>query len=131
MALCVVIIHSFSPSRAKGLQSVVQLMGEKDLYDYWSDTYKVHTMDWSREKAANILSKWQAKFSAEVARIVKEKRMDKKYDVNAFSTSHLDSILEEFSEFNLPKMILGYIIMVIYSKTIFYIEYSRSFQLVL
>lgn len=47
--------------RAKGLQSIVQLMGEKDLYDYWSDTYKIHSLDWSRQKAADILAEWQGR----------------------------------------------------------------------
>ena len=29
--------------QAGGLQSMVQLMGPKDMHDYWSNTYKVHT----------------------------------------------------------------------------------------
>ena len=94
--------------RAKGLQSIVQLMGEKDLFDYWSDTYKVHTLEWSREKAFEILKEWQAKFSEEVSRLVpsksksikSEKYSKQRYEVHAFSSSHLDSILKEFSEFN-------------------------------
>ena len=94
--------------RAKGLQSIVQLMGEKDLFDYWSDTYKVHTLEWSREKAFEILKEWQAKFSEEVSRLVpsksksvkSEKYSKQKYEIHAFSSSHLDSILKEFSEFN-------------------------------
>ena len=97
--------------RAKGLQSIVQLMGEKDLFDYWSDTYKVHTLEWSREKAFEILKEWQAKFSEEVSRLVpsksnsgklvkSEKYSRQKYEIHAFSSSHLDSILKEFSEFN-------------------------------
>ena len=85
-------------------------MGEKDLFDYWSDTYKVHTLEWSRERAFEILKEWQAKFSEEVSRLVsninkpemaKEKySRNKKYEIHAFSSSHLDSILKEFSEFN-------------------------------
>ena len=83
-------------------------MGEKDLFDYWSDTYKVHTLEWSREKAFEILKEWQAKFSEEVSRLVENtnnvdkenKHSRKKYEIHAFSSSHLDSILKEFSEFN-------------------------------
>ena len=90
------------------MQSAVQLMGEKDLFDYWSDTYKVHTLEWSREKAFEILKEWQAKFSEEVSRLVENtnnidkenKYSRKKYEIHAFSSSHLDSILKEFSEFN-------------------------------
>ena len=88
-------------------------MGEKDLYDYWSDTYKIHTMDWSREKAKEILREWQLKFSEEVGNLVKEKGLNRKYDINAYSESHLDTILEEeFSEFNPCQMLGGYTLLV-------------------
>jgi hypothetical protein len=87
-------------------------MGEKDLYDYWSETYKVHTSDWSPEKASEILKEWTEKFSLEVAHIVKQKNMAKNYDINAFSSSHLDTIMEEFSEVSFSKISLGYFLMV-------------------
>ena len=115
------IICSICYFRAKGLQSIVQLMGEKDLFDYWSDTYKVHTLDWNREKAFEILKEWQAKFSEEVSRLVAstnkpeelmEKRSRKKYEIHAFSSSHLDSILKEFSEFNWRNIGLACLLMV-------------------
>lgn len=50
--------------RAHALQSVVQLMGEKELYEFWSDTYKVHHIDWTQEKAALVLDTWQRQFSS-------------------------------------------------------------------
>ena len=87
-------------------------MGEKDLYDYWSETYKVHTSDWSLEKASEILKEWQGKFSLEVSHIVKQKNLAKTYDINAFSNSHLDTIMEEFSEVSFSKIALGYLFMV-------------------
>ena len=82
-------------------------MGEKDLYDYWSDTYKVHSLDWSQEKAAAVLREWQASFTAEVARIVAEQKLQRKYDVSAYSSSQLDEIMEDFSEFRIPDLMLG------------------------
>ena len=100
-------------------------MGEKDLYDYWSDTYKVHTLEWSRETAFEILKEWQAKFSDEVSRLVsnteKSTRQEdttsrKKYEINAFSSSHLDSILKEFSEFNWRNIGLACALMVGFAK---------------
>ena len=108
--------------RAKGLQSIVQLMGEKDLFDYWSDTYKVHTLEWSREKAFEILKEWQAKFSDEVSRLVSntnkpeisKEKYSKKYEIHAFSSSHLDSILKEYSEFNWRNIGLACALMVSY-----------------
>ena len=90
----------------------MQLMGEKDLYDYWSDTYKIHTLDWSRAKAADILAEWQAKFSAEVERVASERGADRKFAINAYSTSHLDAVLKKFSEFDPAKLVAGYAIVV-------------------
>ncbi len=94
------------------MQSIVQLMGEKDLYDYYSDTYMVQNLDWSVEKAAEILKEWQDKFSQEVAHIVKQKNLKKTFDINAFSTSHLNAIMEQFSEVNFSKIALSYFFMV-------------------
>ena len=49
--------------RAEALQSILQLMGEKEMFEYWSQTYRVHNLEWSQEKAANILRAWQTKFT--------------------------------------------------------------------
>jgi hypothetical protein len=58
------------------------------------------------------LKEWTEKFSLEVAHIVKQKNMAKYFDINAFSSSHLDTIMEEFSEVSLSKIFLGYLFMV-------------------
>lgn len=49
--------------RAEALQSILQLMGEKEMFEYWSQTYRVHNLEWSQEKAADILHAWQRKFT--------------------------------------------------------------------
>lgn len=49
--------------RAHGLQTVIQLMGEKELFEYYVDDYKVHQIDWTPQKAALVLESWQRKFS--------------------------------------------------------------------
>ena len=46
---------------ARALQSVVQLMGPRDMLEYWSNTYKVHTLRWNIETAEEILSEFQVK----------------------------------------------------------------------
>ena len=38
-------------------------MGERNLYEYWADTYKVHNMDWTLATAKAILDDWQLKFT--------------------------------------------------------------------
>lgn len=50
-------------TRARALQTVVQLMTERELYDYWVDHYRVHHTGWTRDKAAAVLDAWQRKFS--------------------------------------------------------------------
>ena len=72
-------------------------MGEKDLFEYWSSTYKV-AYDWSIEAAKEILNEWQAKFNEEVETLVEEKLYQRKYDINAFSSSYLDETLTKYSE---------------------------------
>ena len=47
--------------RAEALQSIVQLMAEEELYSYYQDKFKVHTINWSKEKAKAILEAWQRK----------------------------------------------------------------------
>lgn len=48
---------------AEALQSVLQLMGEKELYEFWTQSYKVLHFSWDQEKAALVLKTWQKKFN--------------------------------------------------------------------
>ncbi len=86
-------------------------MGEKDFYEYWSETYKTHTLGWSPAKAKSILTAWQASFGAEVRRLAQSRNLTR-YDINAFSSAQLDTIMEEFSEFSWTTMAIGYAFMV-------------------
>ena len=49
--------------KAKAFQTVVQLMDQYELYEFWSNSYKIHHIGWTQEKAANVLRAWQEKFS--------------------------------------------------------------------
>lgn len=49
--------------QASALQSIVQLMGEQEMFDYYQHTYKVHNLDWNVDKARLVLEAWQRKFS--------------------------------------------------------------------
>ncbi len=86
-------------------------MGERDLFEYWSETYKTHTMDWTQEAARGILAEWQRRFSEEVEELLKEEE-EGRFEFAAFSTSQLDSILEQFAEFSWPRMAVGFALMV-------------------
>lgn len=97
-------------TRAAALQTVVQLMGERELYDFLANTYKVHHIDWSQEKATQVLETWQRAFSNEV-----KKRMDlniSTYNLNAFSTTTLNDILGKYSEVSVLKIAIGGALMV-------------------
>ena len=94
---------------AGGLQSMVQLMGPKDMYDYWSNTYKVHTINWSPEKAKEILAKFQKNFEE----AIKTSEVNgKKYDFHSYSSLGLQNIMSAFSELSLPNIAMGYAFMV-------------------
>ena len=56
--------------KANALQSVIQLMGEQAMFDYWAKDYKVHNIDWSLEKARAVLEAWQRKFASVVSKAV-------------------------------------------------------------
>lgn len=108
---------------AKALQTVIQLMTEREMYESWKGHYKVHQISWTPEKAGKVLSAWQSKFANEVrfpfplypftglaacstnlstplpqvARIMKSESITKSHDIFAFSSSTLDDILGKYS----------------------------------
>lgn len=55
--------------KAKALQTVIQLMTEREMYEFWNGHYKVHHIGWTPEKAAEVLNSWQKKFSNEVSKL--------------------------------------------------------------
>ncbi|XP_052888591.1 protein patched isoform X2 [Anopheles moucheti] len=101
---------------AKALQTVIQLMGERELYDYWNNHYKVHHIGWNPEKAAEVLNAWQKKFSAEVNKIMQtEVKPLSYYGVYAFSSATLDDILGKHSNPNPISLGIGIAIILLYT----------------
>lgn len=76
----------------------------------------MHHVDWSQEKAAVVLDAWQRRFSEEVRKALKkdlrEVGVPSPYNVFAFSTATLNDILGQFSELNVFKIAIGYVLMV-------------------
>ncbi|XP_034192585.2 protein patched isoform X5 [Osmia lignaria lignaria] len=101
-------------TRAAALQTVVQLMGERELYDFFAGTYKVHHIDWSQEKAAQVLETWQRAFSNQV-----KKHLDANgsapYNLYAFSTTTMNDILGKYSELSVMKIAIGCTLMLLYA----------------
>lgn len=83
--------------KAKALQTVIQLMTEKEMFESWNGHYKVHHIGWSSEKAAQVLNSWQKKFSIEVSKIMRSASITTSFDVFAFSSATLDDILGKYS----------------------------------
>ncbi|XP_068147159.1 protein patched [Drosophila tropicalis] len=102
--------------KAKALQTVVQLMTEKEMYDQWWDNFKVHHIGWTQEKAAEVLNAWQRNFSREVEQLLrKNSRIAANYDVYVFSSATLDDILAKYSHPRAWNIVIGVAITVLYA----------------
>ncbi|XP_025990235.1 protein patched [Solenopsis invicta] len=106
-------------TRAAALQTVVQLMGERELYDFLANTYRVHHIDWTQEKAAKVLETWQRIFSNEVKRLV-EMNGSAPYNLYAFSTTTMNDILRTYSKVSIGKIVTGGVIMLMYAAVTLY-----------
>ncbi|XP_055690624.1 protein patched [Lutzomyia longipalpis] len=101
--------------KVTALQSVVQLMGEREMYEYWNNHYKVHHVSWSPEKATAVLTAWQKKFAIEVSKIVKMDELTSSYNMFAFSSAALDEILEKYSNPSPMGLAIGVVTIVVYA----------------
>ncbi|KAH8394853.1 hypothetical protein KR222_008056 [Zaprionus bogoriensis] len=102
--------------KAKALQTVVQLMTEKEMYDQWQENYKVHHIGWSQEKAAEVLSAWQRNFSREVELLLRQQsRIAANYDIYVFSSAALDDILAKYSHPSTLNIVIGVAATVLYA----------------
>ncbi|CAG9816535.1 unnamed protein product, partial [Phaedon cochleariae] len=90
--------------KAKALQTIVQLMGEHEMYEFWSGHFKVQHTGWSKEKATVVLHAWQKKFAEEIERLSKSKNPSSSYLFYTFSTANVNKILKEYSRSDLVKL---------------------------
>ncbi|GJQ68800.1 putative hedgehog receptor [Trypoxylus dichotomus] len=102
---------------AKALQSVVQLMDKHELHEFWANTYKIHHIGWSQEKASLILHSWQKRFAQEVERLVKS-NTSSSYLFNTFSTATLNKGLVEHSKIDYFKLRIVLVVVGIYGWVI-------------
>lgn len=49
--------------RVEAFQSVLQLMGEKEMFEYFDQTSDVASVAWSQDHAKRALETWQRNFS--------------------------------------------------------------------
>ncbi|NP_001310737.1 protein patched-like [Parasteatoda tepidariorum] len=100
--------------KAEALQTIVQLMAEKEKFEYWRDHIKVHNLDWSIDKAKKVIEAWQRKFNEIIAKESQAANVTKRNSINVFSTTSLGDIMKDFSTINTYFVLLGYVAMVIY-----------------
>lgn len=84
-------------------------MAEKELYQYWSESYKTHSIGWSVEKAKAVLEAWQRKFTQVVNNAQNGMNGNEIY---GFSSVSLADIMKEFSSLSPTRVALGYVLMV-------------------
>ncbi|XP_067928680.1 protein patched homolog 1-like [Watersipora subatra] len=97
---------------AEALQTIIQLMGETELYNYYQGTYLVSSIEWTPDKARQIIEVFQKKFTEAV---VTYNGMSNVTDsISCFTQASLDSLMQSFSEVSYLRLALGYGIMFVY-----------------
>ena len=123
--------------KASALMSVIQLMGEQAMFDYWAKDYKVHNIDWNMEKARQVLNAWQRKFAQVVSAVtatpsLTSSRGSNKEDViegsnhysySVFTPTLLQDIMNNFSFSSHIKIYTGFAIIACY---VLFASYSSS-----
>jgi hypothetical protein len=71
----------FHPFRAEALQSLFLLLGEREIYEYVK-YYKTDfsTLDWTLDKAKQVLQAWQRKFTQVIRLLLKSHMEHVKFD---------------------------------------------------
>ncbi|XP_045158248.1 protein patched homolog 1-like isoform X2 [Mercenaria mercenaria] len=98
--------------RAEALQSVFLLMGESQMYEYWKKDYKTTGIDWTQERARMVLEAWHRKFTDTMNGFNNDTMTDNMY---GFSMTSLMDIMKEFSSISIPRVAIGYILMLFYA----------------
>ena len=100
--------------KAHALQSIIQLMAEQDMFAYWQDNARVLHIDWTIEKARQVLEAWQRKFVSEVDRFIKENSIVD-YKIEKFTNVALLDIIKNFSIPNATHLLIGYFLFLIFT----------------
>ncbi|XP_041359146.1 protein patched homolog 1-like isoform X2 [Gigantopelta aegis] len=98
--------------KIEAFQSIIQLMGEKDLFEYHDNSMKVTSVDWSLGMAKQVLEAWQRNFSEILNKFTNDSSRDNVY---AFSYTSLLDIMRDFSSVSIVRVALGYLLMFVYA----------------
>ncbi|KAF7991588.1 hypothetical protein HCN44_008959 [Aphidius gifuensis] len=98
---------SGSLTRASGLQSIVQLNGEREFYERYDKDYRTQDIDWSQEKASHVLQTWQRAFTNSVKKQMNANRGLSMYNMYTFSTTTMNDILGSYSKVSVKNISIG------------------------
>ncbi|KAL8597752.1 hypothetical protein ACOMHN_001711 [Nucella lapillus] len=99
-------------SRVEAYQSILQLMGEQELYEYWVDTMKTSGTSWNLQAAREVLTAWQRHFVSTVNGLGNSTSRDQVY---AFSYTSLMDVMQDFSNISVTRIAVGYVLMLLYA----------------
>lgn len=103
-------------TKATALQSSVLLMGEQQLYEFYANTYKTHHVDWTLDKARQVLDTWKSLFTDRLEMYMelehKENPVARRYSVTSFTDTTLKDIMSYFSRLNPINITIAYSVLI-------------------
>uniref|UniRef100_A0A8C0W7H7 SSD domain-containing protein n=2 Tax=Castor canadensis TaxID=51338 RepID=A0A8C0W7H7_CASCN len=109
---------------AHALQTMLQLMTPKQMYEHFKGYEYVSHINWNEDKAAAILEAWQRTYVEVVHQSVAQNSTQK---VLSFTTTTLDDILKSFSDVSIIRVASGYLLMLAYAcLTMLRLDCSKS-----
>lgn len=100
-------------ARAGALQSIIEIMDDKSMFEFHDGRYNLHNADWSTEKAREIIEAWQRKFANEVERLSGLPQRQKQR-FNVFTFNALTNVLRSFTRPDIQRLIIGASILLVY-----------------
>lgn len=92
--------------QAGSLQSIIQLMSDQNLFEFYQNHFKVISLHWTREKAKLVLEAWQKKLLEEVEKFNNEEQPAKDYNFYQFTSISLIEIMKNLNYIHLNRLAL-------------------------
>lgn len=100
---------------AGALQSIIQLMGEQDMYDYWRKTSKVQDVNnWSVDKAKVVIEAWQRRLKEELTQFSQKAPISSSYKIYAMTPESMLEPIDAHSMLDLTNFEICILLMTLY-----------------
>nr|CAB3265259.1 protein patched homolog 1 [Phallusia mammillata] len=100
---------------AQGLQTLFNLMGIGNMFQFHDNSFKTRDIDWTKETAKNVLYTWQRKYVKKIYELQQPENATDEQTLNAFSIATAEDILAKFSNIPLIRVLGGYLLMMGYA----------------